>query len=222
MAVPDGLVVAESVPQVAPLHPTPESVHFTPRFCASLVTTAVAGNCCVICTEALPGVTPMEIAGPGVIVICAVAILFGSAAAIARTVTTAGVGTENGAVYVPLLIVPTVAFPPTTPLTCQITLALELFFTVAMNCAVPAVCTEVLVMFSVMLTLALGPLGAEPNGELAQPASSTAKISANAVRRATFEGASIGMDLVPRLGGGRNLPSRADATCRTKLVAGEV
>src|SRR5215831_18001745 len=45
-------------------------------------------------------------------------------------------GTEAGAVYSPLaLIVPTVAFPPTTPFTLQVTPRFwESLFTVAVNC----------------------------------------------------------------------------------------
>ena len=47
-------------------------------------------------------------------------------------------GTEAGAVYTPLvLIVPTVAFPPTTPFTLQVTPRFcASFCTVAVNCCV--------------------------------------------------------------------------------------
>jgi hypothetical protein len=44
-AVPDALVVAESVPHAAPVQPAPESFQLTPLFCVSLVTVAV--NFCV-------------------------------------------------------------------------------------------------------------------------------------------------------------------------------
>src|SRR5437762_8079343 len=50
----------------------------------------------------------------------------------------AGFGTTAGAVYRPELdIVPTVALPPVTPLTCQVTAVLLVFCTVAVNCCVP-------------------------------------------------------------------------------------
>jgi hypothetical protein len=56
---------------------------------------------------------------------------------VAVTVTLAA-GTEAGAVYSPLaLIVPTVAFPPTTPFTLHVTPRFwESLFTVAVNCCV--------------------------------------------------------------------------------------
>jgi hypothetical protein len=53
IAVPDGLVDAESVPHLEPVHPAPDKAHVTPLFCASLATVAV--NCAVaeMTTEAL-------------------------------------------------------------------------------------------------------------------------------------------------------------------------
>ncbi len=41
MATPDALEVADSVPQVVPVHPLPVSAHFTPRFFESPRTVAV-------------------------------------------------------------------------------------------------------------------------------------------------------------------------------------
>jgi hypothetical protein len=41
MATPDAEEEVESVPQVAPLQPEPESAHVTPLFCPSFVTVAV-------------------------------------------------------------------------------------------------------------------------------------------------------------------------------------
>ena len=58
------------------------------------------------------------------------------------TVTAAGLGTAPGAVYRPELeTVPTVALPPVTPLTCQVTVVLLVFCTVAVNCCVPPTAT---------------------------------------------------------------------------------
>src|SRR6266513_2927619 len=74
----------------------------------------------------------------GVMVTCAEADFVGSAWDTAATVTMAGFGTTAGAVYRPELdIVPTVALPPVTPLTCQVTAVLLVFSTVAVNCCVP-------------------------------------------------------------------------------------
>ena len=57
----------------------------------------------------------------------------------AVTVTVAGDGIAAGAVYSPALdIVPTVEFPPATPLTCQVTAVLDpALATMALNCWVP-------------------------------------------------------------------------------------
>src|SRR5216110_584317 len=73
-----------------------------------------------------------------VMVTCAEPDFVGSAWDTAVTVTVAGFGTTAGAVYRPELdIVPTVALPPVTPLTCQVTAVLLVFSTVAVNCCVP-------------------------------------------------------------------------------------
>jgi hypothetical protein len=62
-----------------------------------------------------------------------------SACDTAVTVTVAGLGTTEGAVYSPAVeIVPTVEFPPATPFTCQVTAVLEVPVTVAVNCCVLA------------------------------------------------------------------------------------
>src|SRR5919108_5931357 len=77
-----------------------------------------------------------------VIVTCAEADFVASAWDTAVTVTVTGLGTAPGAVYRPELeIVPTVALPPVTPLTCQVTVVLLVFCTVAVNCWVPPVAT---------------------------------------------------------------------------------
>ena len=68
---------------------------------------------------------------------------FVSALDLAVTVTLEP-GTEAGAVYSPLvLIVPTVAFPPTTPFTLQVTPRFcKSFCTVAVNCCVAEMFNE--------------------------------------------------------------------------------
>ena len=58
------------------------------------------------------------------------------------TVTAAGLGTAPGAVYRPELeIVPIVALPPVIAFTCQVTVVLLVFSTVAVNCCVPPTAT---------------------------------------------------------------------------------
>ena len=71
-----------------------------------------------------------------VMVSVAPADFVGSAWLVAVTCTVAGVGRSAGAVYAPVeLIVPTVAFPPATPFTLQLTLVFVEFWTVAWNAA---------------------------------------------------------------------------------------
>jgi len=67
----------------------------------------------------------------------------GSALLVAVTCTLAGDGKSPGAVYTPaVVIVPTVAFPPETPFTLQLTVVSVLFFTVAVNVMVFPSSTE--------------------------------------------------------------------------------
>ena len=64
-------------------------------------------------------------------------------------------GTAAGAVYNPVVeIVPTVAFPPITPFTCQVTAVLLVFVTVAVNCCVRLMAT--LTDFGATVTLIPG------------------------------------------------------------------
>src|SRR2546423_886466 len=105
-----------------------------------LVFCTVAVNCCVppAPTVADTGEIVTRTTAVGVMVTCAEADFVGSACDTAVTVTVAGFGTTAGAVYRPELdIVPTVALPPVTPLTCQVTAVLLVFSTVAVNCCVP-------------------------------------------------------------------------------------
>ena len=73
------------------------------------------------------------------------------------TVTVVVLCTAAGAVYRPALeIVPTVALPPVTPFTCQVTAVLLVFCTVALNCWVPPAATVADVGEIVTLTAAVG------------------------------------------------------------------
>src|SRR2546427_11552479 len=68
----------------------------------------------------------------------------------AVTVTVAGLA---GAVYSPEPeIVPTVALPPVTPFTCQVTAVLLVFCTTALNCCVPPAATVAKIGEMVTLT----------------------------------------------------------------------
>jgi len=81
--------------------------------------------------------------------------LLASAADTAVTVTVAGEGTDDGALYSPLLLtVPTVELPLVTPFTFQTTVLFEVFETVAVNCFVLLMRTVALV--GEMLTLTGG------------------------------------------------------------------
>src|SRR5712692_1221429 len=65
----------------------------------------------------------------------------GSATLVAVTLNMLGLGFAAGAVYSPpLVIVPTVLLPPTTPFTAQVTAVLETPETVAVNWAVSLTC----------------------------------------------------------------------------------
>ena len=98
IATPDALVVADSAPHVAPEHPVPASVQFTPLFCASLLTVAVKFCVKLTVTVAVVGATATEIAGS--IVIVAEKLFVPSATEVAVMLTVAGDGTLAGAVYV--------------------------------------------------------------------------------------------------------------------------
>src|SRR5438876_496878 len=89
-----------------------------------------------------------------VIVTCAAAVGIASAWDTAVTVTVAGFGTTPGSVYRPELeIAPTVALPPVTPFTCQVTAVLLVFCTTALNCCVPPAATVAEVGEMVTLTV---------------------------------------------------------------------
>jgi hypothetical protein len=101
-----------------------------------------AANVCVIPTVilAVPGVTDTVIGAATVTV--AEADFVVSAADVALIVTAAGDGTVDGAVYTPAVeIIPTVEFPPFTPLTLHVTAMFAVFVTAAMNVCMPPVGT---------------------------------------------------------------------------------
>ncbi len=109
--------LVEIVPQAAPLHPAPLSVHVTPLFNASLLT--VAANCFVFVTFTEPVVgdtLTVTTATAAVIVIVVVALFVASAIEVAFSVTVAGDGTAAGALYVTALVVSPLNAPHVAPL----------------------------------------------------------------------------------------------------------
>jgi hypothetical protein len=77
----------------------------------------------------------------------------------AVTTTVEGLGSAFGAVYIPVVvIVPTVAFPPCTPATCQFTDVFVVPVTVALNGTVCPITTDVALGNTVTLIPAFPPL----------------------------------------------------------------
>jgi len=97
---PEALVIGVTDPHVAPLQPVPESVQFTPLFCASFVTLATKFCVWPTCTLAVIGEIPTAIIGPVVTVIAADADLLPSARDVAVSMIGTWEGTVPGAVYV--------------------------------------------------------------------------------------------------------------------------
>jgi hypothetical protein len=102
-ATPEALVVGAIEPHAAPVQFVPDTVHVTPKFCASFETLAV--NVCVtapVARFAVPGVTDTlggeGGAGAAAKVIVAFADFVLSSTAVAVSVTVGGFGTVAGAV----------------------------------------------------------------------------------------------------------------------------
>ena len=147
--VTEVVVTLVSVPQVAPLHPAPESDQLTPLFCVSFCTEAVKLAPVDTCTVSVVGLTDTEMAGgAAVTVITAAADFVPFATEVAVSVTVAGVGTVAGAVYVTELVVTLVSVPQVAPLhpapeSDQLTpLFCESFCTEAVKLAPVETCTE--------------------------------------------------------------------------------
>jgi len=114
MAVPEADDNADSVPQATPLHPAPDNTQVTPLLCASLVTVAVKFCGWLVCTLATVGATLT--ATGGVTVIVAAELLVLSATEVAVSVTVAGLGTVEGALYVTEVVVTPESVPQAVPL----------------------------------------------------------------------------------------------------------
>lgn len=137
----DGAVYApeeSTVPQAVPEHPLPESVQVTDRLGAPAEFTVARNGCnAPSSTEAVCGAS--ETVMSLVTVAAELALWAGSSTLAARTDTVAGAGRLAGAVYAPLAVmVPTVAFPPGTPFTLQVTDGFDAPVTLALNvCDMP-------------------------------------------------------------------------------------
>jgi hypothetical protein len=115
-----------------------------------------------------------------VIVTVAEADLVVSACDTALTVTVAGLGTLAGAVYRPAeLMVPTVASPPATSLTLQLTAVLVVFRTVAVNWVVLPTGTVAAVGEMVMETAGGGGVPPSPPFPPHDPKDTTTKERSN-------------------------------------------
>src|SRR5436190_1971488 len=136
-----------------------------------------------------------------VMVTCAEADFVGSAWDTAVTVTMAGFGTTAGAVYRPELdIVPTVALPPVTPLTCQVTAVLLVFCTVAVNCCVPPAPTVADTGEIVTRTTAVGVMVTCAEADFVGSAWDTAvKIGRASCRESAGAADSAGLVKVPKV-----------------------
>lgn len=107
------------------------------------------------------GVSRFTVAVPGVVVAVDVAVI----------VSLVGLGRATGAVYSPVaLMVPTVAFPPVTPATAQVTLWFVELATVAVNCCVWAGAPA---KFGYRVFTVLGLTLTEAGGELLPPPQAT-------------------------------------------------
>jgi hypothetical protein len=106
------------------------------------------------CKLAVVGATTtLGATGGGMIMITAEPDADGEIVLVAVTVTVGGVGTEAGARYAPEAeIVPMVGFPPTNPLTDQVTVVVPVPVTKAVNCCPEPVCTLAVAGDTVTLT----------------------------------------------------------------------
>lgn len=126
--------LAEMAPQVAPEQPTPLRLHVTAVF---VVPVTVAVNCCVFPATTCAVVGETLTATGGRMVTDADAVFVLSAAEVATTVTSAGLGTVPGAVYKPLAeIVPQPAPEQPAPCRLHVTAVFVVLVTVAVNCCV--------------------------------------------------------------------------------------
>jgi hypothetical protein len=157
------------VPQLAPAQPGPETLQAT---LLSIAFCTVAVNCCVVpaATLGLAGATVTTTAASTVTT--AMSDFVGSAADVAVTLTVAGDGTPDGAVYSPVLLMLPHAVPVhPLPGKLHVTAVLVVLLTVAVNCCVFTTCTFAVAGVTVTLTLA-GGVGA---GALLPPPPQLAK-----------------------------------------------
>lgn len=121
----------ETVPHAAPEQPVPLTVQVTSVF---VVFTTVAVNCCVLLATIWALVGEMLTAMGGRMVIVAEPDFSGFATDVAVTVTTAGFGTEAGALYTPDdVMMPHAASEQPLPDKLQLTAVLVAPVTVAVN-----------------------------------------------------------------------------------------
>lgn len=119
-------------PQAAPVQPAPETLHVT---LVLVLPVTVALNCWWAPATTLALVGEIVTATGGMMVTVAAADRLESAVEATLTVTWAGDGTEEGAVYRPVeVMVPQALALQPLPLTLHVTLLFEVPLTVAVNC----------------------------------------------------------------------------------------
>jgi hypothetical protein len=149
--------LVEIVPQDEPLHPAPLRLQLTVVFEVP-VTLALKSCMPEVGTEALVGVMLNKTATAATIATFAEADVVRSATLVAFSVTVAGEGTLDGAVYNPLVeIIPHAIPVQPAPLTVQISAVFEPPVTFPANCCV---CPDVTVALFGLTVIATGVTGA--------------------------------------------------------------
>jgi len=135
-----------------------------------------------------------------------------SAWLVAVTCTVSGDGMSAGAVYTPAgVIVPSVAFPPGTPFTLQLTAVSVVFVTVATNVAWPPSRTDPFV--GLTITSIAG--GGGGGGDSDEPAAPQPSVRAPSLRSA-MKTIVVVLDLFPLLRERGRMPSQKQAKAQRK------
>jgi hypothetical protein len=175
--------VLATVPSVAFPPETPSTLHVTRvSGCPDPLTLAVNPCAAPVITVAAIGAT-LTVTSLSIPTLAA-PLADGAATLVALTVTLAGDGKSPGAVYSPALeIVPTVAFPPSTPFTLHVTRVSVVPVTVAANaCVAPR---NTIALVGATLTVTFGGGGgppADPTAPHPQSAPATATNAASKIR----------------------------------------
>jgi hypothetical protein len=174
--------VLATVPSVAFPPETPSTLHVTRvSGCPDPLTLAVNPCAAPVITVAAIGAT-LTVTSLSIPTLAA-PLADGAATLVALTVTLAGDGKSPGAVYSPALeIVPTVAFPPSTPFTLHVTRVSVVPVTVAANACVAPKNTIALVGATLTVTFGGGGPPADPTDPHPPSAPASATNAASKIR----------------------------------------